>query len=276
MATHTVIYDSIAAALAARPTEQNRDIVEGSYAKHRGETSWFGPECNSAEDALALFARGWSDGVARLSELRADSTFRPRSIRRRRVWCDQGDAVDIHRVYAGRLDQAWQRATRQTRAGSPRVSIVASLSISAGQTTSDLFWRGAAVCRLSDVLSEAGYSVEIIGLKANARLGEDGGHGVHAIPLKASEQPLDLANIAAALCHSGFGRSACYNMLGTYPRRCRGNFGYPNEAQPLLEAYAAEHCGDGAIVAPYDLFSQHAAQVWLDAQIARIQAAEHA
>lgn len=270
-----VDHASLTEALGVRPSQVNKSLLESTLDSNRHSGGWYGPECATAEQAQALYAKGWTEGAHRISSIKAESLSMPRSIRRRRTWTDHGDSVDIHRVYAGRIDKAWQKPVRQSRVATRSVTIVAPLNISCGHRSEQMYWRGAAIARLSDLLSEAGYNVAVVGVIALTGVSWEGETNMlHTIPLKDPNQPLDICNLAAGLAHSGFFRSVGFRLIASYAKRISSSFGRnPVDrvnamVRKLGEEYEA--AGDLVMVAPYDIFEERRCQAWLDEQVTRI------
>lgn len=129
----------------------------------RRDADWYGlpnPGKNQAE-VCKMFADGWDYGARQVQEM-LDTM--PRivlpDIRRKLIWADNGDSVDMDRVRAGRLDQAFRRPKRNGK-GVPRISLWADIGGNYNVEASELFWRGAAMCALGAALVKSGYSVEL-------------------------------------------------------------------------------------------------------------------
>src|SRR3990167_4870089 len=193
---------------------EERDQPDGG---HQG-AEWFGMRRGErpASVMARLFAEGWPQGVARINEALAsiqDSVPRPQSIRRSMTWTDHGDVLDIHRVNSGRLDVAWQRPMRRKVSARATVTLAPDSSLASKRSVDILFWRGAAVVHLCNLLTEAGYNVEIV-MARNVDLTCDGGKGdklyQHTVTIKSALAPLDIHALAALAAHPASTRAIAH------------------------------------------------------------------
>lgn len=187
---------------ANRAHAQKKAVGDGSD----GGQDWFG-----APDVATLNQRlthGWPEGVKQLEQI-ATREINPMSIRRRRVRGDQGDELDMQAVYRGDLSRAWSRTRRQSRAGAARtITLVCNLGDSAGVEARELYWRGAAVLKLADALTQAGYGVGIYGAVTSQRCSEDDTvDSAQFVEIKATDSPLDLSQLASLTAMPGWFRT---------------------------------------------------------------------
>lgn len=193
--------------------EQNRDAVEAFRIRHDHE--WMGIKddvlhrdepCVSA--ALRLAREGWRRGV----DLMADVTDKitaptPKAIRRQQRWREQGDDVDMQRIWGGNLDNAWRGTVRDYRNGPQRVRILIDAIESGGEGSDSMRWRGVAALKLADLLTEAGYSVQIESVIDC----KDSSNPLKTFKLRAIvkdyEAPSDLMTLAATTALPAFFRA---------------------------------------------------------------------
>lgn len=180
--------------------EQERVLAGNGKGEH-----WYGVA--DVQAARRAMAQGWPEGVARmLAGIKELSNVpQPRNVKRKLIRADQGDEFDIHAAYCGRLDRAWTRRARREVYGSRNVRLVADVLDNASVDAATIFWRGAAVLRLADMLTEAGYNVEIWAGFAGQGCAP-GITQVDTVCVKAPTAPMDLNALAAALCMTGFAR----------------------------------------------------------------------
>ena len=180
----------------------------------RGETQdWYG---FSAEDGIwgqvgtagicKLVSKGWVRGTKMIEKAfeSIQCDVRPVLVRRRRVRSDQGDSLDIHAVYRGNLETAWDKCVPRTFQGPQRVTIVNDALDFGSAASEKMFWRGAAVCALADKLVRAGYSVRVV---SGWKGGLESGQTVCRVEVKSFTAPLDLATLAAGVALPAFFRS---------------------------------------------------------------------
>lgn len=170
---------------------------------------WLGAP--SHEVLQGRMTTGWPEGVKRLSELATAEVAVPTNVRRRRVRGEQGDEVDMQRVWAGNLSTAWSRTRRQSRCAQRSVSIVCNLSCNADVSSDAMFWRGAAALRLLEALSAAGYNVGLYAAAAARSCTADGTiDNCRVCEVKAPDMPLDMSALAAIVAMIGFKRTALH------------------------------------------------------------------
>ncbi len=274
-----VHHDDVGSILAVKASAKNANSLNRTQGKDYSSPDWFGPDLSESSGAACrkLYATGWQQGAKRIAATVTQDVPLPQSIRRRRKRGDQGDELDIHAVYAGHLDNAWWRAQRAARAGRKNVTIIAPVNIACQYSTDDVFWRGACVAKLADMLSDAGYNVSFVG--AIISTGIDNGYTtdmLHTVDLKTASQPLDVPNLAAALAHTGFMRSVGFTLIASQETALSECYGMndPGTMNRMLADLAAEYnkAGDNAIFCPYTTLNQDASEAWLAEQAAKFAA----
>lgn len=183
------------------------------FREERNDVDWMGlrEEINAAETAFACTARlvreGWRNGLNLLAKVQDKVTAPvPKTVRRYQRWQAQGDDVEMQRIWSGSLDNAWRGTHRDTRHGPQRVRILIDAIESGGNEAEGMRWRGVAALKLSDLLTEAGYSVQVESVISckdsfSARVFK-----LRAI-VKDYEQPLDLLTLAPCTALPAFFRS---------------------------------------------------------------------
>src|SRR6185295_10789471 len=108
MQTFASLQDALAATQFCDPSNNQKwaNFNNGTTKSEtvRGSLAWNGVE-GSVHAVQKLIRDGWPEGVTRMEEALRDlgETLRPASVSRKPVWTDQGDELDIHRVWAGRV-----------------------------------------------------------------------------------------------------------------------------------------------------------------------------
>lgn len=168
---------------------------------------WLGAP--TAREAMERATKGWAEGAQRaLSMMDGVDVEPPESIKRRTMRADQGDELDVHSVYRGDLNRAWSRRTRSPMRARLTIRLVARIDASFTASAESLFWRGAAVLKLTDMLEAAGYRVEIIGGQYFSRVDSSTDHAMlTSFTLKDAGAPLDVEQVAGVLCNAGFFRT---------------------------------------------------------------------
>jgi hypothetical protein len=160
-------YPSVSSLRAAAQVQGWKKEANGHYAnkyltQDRGE--WLGIE-GGAPAALAALVDGYPRGEQMVREFHdniAASLPRAVGVQRRRLRGAMGDELDIHAVNRGNVDRAWSTSSRAIRRGSSILRLVVDICANGDTSASSMQWRGVAGLALSEVMSKAGYSVEIV------------------------------------------------------------------------------------------------------------------
>lgn len=180
-------------------------------------SKWYGVP--SLQDALRVCdTETWPEGVARMQrelDLMLDIPP-PRSIKRRATWSDQGDSLDIHKVYSGQLDTAWRKTSRRARPASQSIVLIAPMTISRHEHADKAFWCGAAIIKLCDVLMQVGYNVSIIGMHST-RSAVSRNRAFDSVTMKKADAPLDLGALVTSLAFAGFMRTKAFISINSLP-----------------------------------------------------------
>lgn len=207
-------FDSVADYVALKPHQVNQRNSWSRGTETKGR-DWFGCSGGLAEAERICAAGSWPEGQRRMEEeLNAFDVPTPRSIKRKGIWADQGDALDIHRVYSGQLDSAWRRTVRHPRPASQSLVIAVPMMITAQESSEKLFWCGAAALKLCDVLTKAGYNVSLIGTQGTYHAGRTAYDSVY---IKHSHEPLDVAALVVSVAFPGFARTVGFRATVSLP-----------------------------------------------------------
>lgn len=125
------------------------------------------------------------------------------SIKRRGVWCDQGDEVEMQRIWSGDLDTAWRTTKKRPTRSPTRVRIVLDSLASCAVSSETMAMRGAAAIRLCDALTTAGYSVEM----RSAWQGDAKDQFFLSVTVKSFDMPVDIGSLAATVGLPSFFRA---------------------------------------------------------------------
>lgn len=202
-------------------SELHKDHARGT-AKSGGNLTWYGAA--TPQEAMDRAFKGWPEGAERVRSMMDNiDAPPPASLRRKVQRADQGDALDIHAVYRGGLDRAWERRRRLHSRARMSVRIVAQVGGSKHMQAEQMFWRGAAVAKLSELLEESSYRVEIVGadwmmndasfLETNPQSAEV----VESFIVKDAGAPMDLEQVAGVLCNAGFFRTFSFRSAYAAP-----------------------------------------------------------
>lgn len=202
-----------------------------------GALAWFG--ASGPETRRILDSGDWPEGVQRMLDTigKIQSTAQPMDSRRRRRWTDQGDTVDMARVWAGRSEVAWQRCARTTTRAPAPVTIALNLAQSFVTPAEQLFWRGAAALLLADALTEAGYNVEIEAWNTVSDI-QDGRSKptdfAVGVTVKDARAPLDLNALAVSCAFGGFFRVEIFQAACALPLAVDAGLGAPQKFRDVV------------------------------------------
>lgn len=224
---------------------------------------WYGlePGPGAVRDALA---QGWPEGVRRINEALADlgdDIAPPQSVKRRRVRSDHGAEVDMSAYWRGRADIAWTDCRRTSTRAPQVVTIAAQISAPSKTDSRALFWRGAAVLKLADLLTAAGYHVRIDAVR-NVTDGYTNypGRLLQRVTVKEATAPLDVESLAAVLCLSGFFRMFLFACMCSMVYKVNKSMGITQIYEPAPgEVAGVEDCTDA-----------DTARAWIRAQLEAI------
>jgi len=181
-----------------------RNRATGSDHKWIGTLDDYAPGESGLDTLERLIRDGWSRGVELMTRVAADVEVpAPVSIRRRARWTDAGDDLEMQRVYAGDLEHAWRRTQRASGNGPARVRLLVDSLAHAKATAHSMRWRGVAALVAADLLTSAGYSVQIESVMHGLA---NGYRYAPSCIVKAYTAPLDLSSLAATTALPAFFR----------------------------------------------------------------------
>ena len=181
---------------------------------------WFGGGFRPGGDVQAKVRDGWAQGRDRMETLRDSLTqvkLLPRDRKRKLIRSDFGDTLDIHQVYAGRLDIAWRRPRRQQSLGPQKIALYANMLCSGYEHSDVLFYRGAAAAMLADLLQNAGYMVRLT-VGFGGKVADTGEKSSCRITVKDYGMPLDITSTSATIL-PGFFRALGHAWVAAHAKK---------------------------------------------------------
>jgi hypothetical protein len=198
---------------AFRQPAPSHNSAEIERTRNSGGGSWYGG-ISTVADAERLLDRGWSDGAARLESMARDVTPPTARCRKRKpVWRDQGDELDVDRALVGDWGTAWRASHRMWSPGPSTVDLYAAIGGNAHRSADELFWAGATAAILTDLLEGAGYTVRVIGSIVAINRNDSQRAMVTRVVVKETSEPLRLDALAAVACHAGVFRTLGFRAL---------------------------------------------------------------
>jgi hypothetical protein len=211
-------YNSIAEfveAMNLAPRNAQSTSLWDAWRATEDKASFYGAGCRTGKDVQDKMRDGWKEGRDRLNDLRAKINtvnLVPQDRKRRKVKTDFGDVLDIHQVYAGKLETAWTVARRQVTRGPQRIDIVANMICSGHESSDVLFWRGAAAAVLADLLTNAGYMVRLTVIFGGVMNGEKVSC---RIVVKDHDRYFDVTSVSSVIL-PGFFRALGHSWIASH------------------------------------------------------------
>lgn len=192
--------------------ERAKQTTEGNEG-----VNWYGIE-GGAKAVLSMVDTGYPEGaamVAHFHDTLKGSVSRAEGIKRRIVRGPMGDSLDIHSVNRGALDRAWTSTRRSVRKGSGIVRVTVDVCGDSSASVEMLRWRGVAALALCEILTSAGYSVEIVAALGVKNYCKSDNHVTMAatIMVKPRNVRPDYDMVAATVCLPGFFRTIGFNAV---------------------------------------------------------------
>jgi len=135
-------------------------------------------------------------------------TQKIQTVKRKRVFADQGDELDIEKVYQGNLDTCWSRTERIVQDATHQlVTIFINIASSWKNPAEISFWRAAVALRLVEELQNAGKSVKIIIGGGSRNLCRNDKYEITTASFTVKEYNENITmERLAGMCHLGFFR----------------------------------------------------------------------
>jgi hypothetical protein len=229
-------YDSVEALLAAargksdtRCRRASRDATKDSWCGHAS----FDKACKLARD-------GWPEGLKRLNSFqeRIKSVIGNRTNKPLPEFDVTGQVLDVGLLMSG-VPECFISLPDEPKEGRGKIiDIVFSSSYSAGINSEKIFWRGAALVALIDVLESRGLSCSVVSDSTVTR-GYGNRYTLKTI-VKGLGDVLDLDRIAFCACHAAFFRRLAFSIEECESNEVRDTFGFndggygcPSDPEPV-------------------------------------------
>ena len=162
-----------------------------------------------------------------------------RASRPRSVYGDEGDEVDMDRIYAGEDDTAWRRIVRhETMRQSRVVTVDVNIICTAWTAQEDFVWNGVQTAVIVDALEAEGYRVEVNALQALSM--NNGVRFCSRVRIKRADEPLRIDLLAYQTGCAAMARAALWRCIHVHEQSI-GGYGSNDlsDAQVRLLAHAA-------------------------------------
>ena len=197
-------YDSIAEItrvvreLAEGNEEAKRIHLDDEWVGRRIEKNWDG------DRGLSTYVNtGWDDGLKIIDEMMRDLsdavTQKPKTRRRRRRWSDEGgDDVCYDRLRAGQ-DRFWVDREKRECSGPGTATVLVNISAHSVWKSKDILWRGAAALCITELLTNAGFNVEVVVGCVSEGCYTDGTDAFTAVTVKQASDRIDRSTLTNAV-----------------------------------------------------------------------------
>lgn len=213
--------------------------IEGMREKGADE-KWYGGLTKTSQ-AVDLVREGWKDGLDKVNDLRNRLAGDvPTAVERKRkpVWADDGDDLDVDRALAGQWDSAYRTARRAWSQSPTVVEIVAAWGGNCDRSAEELLWSGAAMAVATDILENAGYSVRLTAAITSVEsYGEEKALVQHRIAIKDAGETLRADAIAGVVCHAGVFRTLGFRVILSTPTRLGEGLGSQRSMKETKEEF---------------------------------------
>lgn len=239
-----------------RQNFMTNEINNDTFINFKTNKEWIG--CESAKMAYELMDNGWED---LLNELRPKVELLRKQIdldtvtpvmmhvrRRKRHRQDYGDTLDIHRVWSGELDKAWERPVRTERMS--MTERYATLFVDTGILGAIYFkqsvWRAAVALLVTEVMTRMGINTEVwvgsscYGCYTSYRAPYNAWTGVR---VKEYTQPLNDDRLVA-LSSAAFHRLYNFRMRLSAPYECSESMGNSSDTGLVWPLREREEAGE--------------------------------
>ena len=198
---------------------QRFDVALGREPGHNSGHDWYGPTNMTASDVVNHALLGDQELYVKLQPMADEisrvlgshtTTYRQQVLKAKRVRVRDifGDTLDIHRVYQGQIDKAWERRKRiESNEEHNLITILVDIGGTGSDDVLESLWRAAATLKIVDDYEKAGKSVKLlVGTVASGALADSYDVMSQTITVKNYNERLPLERVAA-MCHLGFHRT---------------------------------------------------------------------
>ena len=232
-----------------RELANNVEVPSGSLTNeehwwHHSRTlsfnrNWFGG-IGSISEAKGILENGWPEGSAKILKLQEQIEEIPENLpkvknrRRRQCWANDGETLDIDRAMVGQWDSAYRSTYREMVDGNQKcVTLVCGWGGNFVCSAEDLFWSGAVMLVLSDILEKSGYSVKLVAASKICHYFYN--YSLTRVMIKDHGEPLQIDGLAGILCHASAFRIFGFRALVFCPWDITPKFGRATTWEEIAE-----------------------------------------
>lgn len=190
-------------------------ISESYKRQNRGGKGWYGTE--DMADAFDKATNGWMEAETFGKTYSMPIVDRiTNKITKEDISHDvEGAGIDIARFLDGE-PECWQKFSEREDLGYRVIKMVYNIACLSDVNFEDIQKKGAIVCSLIECMEYAGFRVELtVAMSTDASYGVNPAHIDMLIPVKAADQPIDMAKLMFAV-----GNASVQRRLGFAIREC--------------------------------------------------------
>ena len=203
---------------------------------------------------------GYPAGAALIDSIGSSlSVDAPTSIKRRMVWSDHGDELNIQAVWNGDLDRAWRRPHRAPSLAPKRVTVIVDALASGFQGANEMAVKGAAAVKLVDLLSSAGYSTRLVSAWHGTRNREF----LLAVTTKGYADPVDINSLAATIVLPSFFRCLGHLWGALIDKQHDNGYMVRELEDSAIDAMLGDDAGEIRFIAGQGITTTEQAEAWL-------------
>lgn len=185
---------------------KHKQSWETAMGKHNQREDWLGIP-GGFEGVDKILKDGWPKAKKLLNELTLPEVPEPESLRRKTVWGEDGDNIDLDRLREGRVEDCWSSRKRNIRRAPRTINLFADIGTDCGVEGDRVFYRGAAYLMFADMLEKAGYRVRIVAYQClTSGWGGPGTEDMIVQVVKEADMPVDVSALASVICVIGYNR----------------------------------------------------------------------
>lgn len=208
-------------------SNRHKNIVDAVDEYGRGGTRWLGCD-DGVEGVFNRISHGWPELREQLTQMLqgmeldlpvfpTHTTMRKRKMTR----SDQGDSLDMTRVWNGQLESAWLRPKHVERVvpNTKRITLAFDITANGSVNNGMAMWRAALCMLLVDSLARAGRIMEVYILDSTSHMFKDYAAPRHLWTswcVKKSNDPIVMDRLCA-MVSVGFMRTAGFLAMACGP-----------------------------------------------------------
>lgn len=238
----------------AQARQNNKYVFDINCNEVDKSASWYGVQGRTTKQMIELSVIGdhelYSD-VKKMSDqiqtsISLDDNFNIVPVKRRkRVYGDFGNEIDIHRVNQGKFESAWQKTiTEKIDQEHNLICLLIDIGANCNISARDMLWTSAATLKICEIFEAAGKNVKIIVGSGATGATHSNYNMTVTCCVKEYNYHLNPERLAA-MSHVGFFRSACFICMCLSSHRVQSNLGRHRDLCDLVPLQLQDEVNSG-------------------------------